>query len=494
MQKARQQLALSDDRRSAVEEVGSRVEGDPLAHAARSQPPQNAGFGASRRPPRTLRSGTRASPPALARGLVARAGPPAAVTSVPDLDTLLADLRICIRDLLRSRRRTASAASAAAFGVAALMLAAGFIDWIFLAMRDATIHSQLGHAKVVRPGFYSAGLADPFRFLLPGPDARELHEIESVAHVQVVAPRLSFNALLSRGETTVSVIGEGVMPDKEGELGRSIAIVDGHSLEGTDAKEVVVGEGLAKVAGLGVGDTVVLLATTASGGTNMVEATIAGLSTSSSKAVDDWAVRVPLPLAQELLRVSGANTWTLLLDRTDATATTVDNLRSRIPAERFEVVPWTELADFYNKTVALFSRQVAVVRWVIAIIIVLSIANSMMMTVMERTGEIGTSLALGVPRRRVLRRFLMQGAILGAFGGLAGIAIGEILGNVITTIGIPMPAPPGSARGYIAGILLTPRLVAECFALAVVTSTIASVYPAWKASRMPIVDALRHNR
>jgi putative ABC transport system permease protein len=226
----------------------------------------------------------------------------------------------------------------------------------------------------------------------------------------------------------------------------------------------------------------------------MVEATIAGISTSATKAFDDWAVRVPLPLAQQLLRVSGANTWTLLLDRTDATAATVESVRGRVPAQGFEVVPWTALADFYNKTVTLFSRQVNVVRIVIAVIIVLSIANSMMMTVMERTGEIGTSLALGVPRSRVLRRFLMQGAILGAFGGVVGVVVGEILAHLITTIGIPMPAPPGSARGYIAGILLTPRLVAECFVLAIVTSTLASVYPAWKASRMPIVDALRHNR
>lgn len=425
----------------------------------------------------------------------AQTSPPARWGNIaPTLDQLVADLRICLRDLARSRRRTASAASAAAFGVAALMLAAGFIDWIFLAMRDATIHSQLGHAKVVRPGFYSGGLADPFRFLLPSTDAREFREIESVPRVQVVAPRLSFNALLSHGEITVSVIGDGVVPEKEKELGRSIAIVAGHALQDDEARQIVVGEGVAAVAGLAVGDTVVLLATTASGGTNMVEATIAGISNSATKAIDDWAVRVPLALAQQLLRVSGANTWTLLLDRTDATASTVESVRSRIPAQGFEVVPWTELADFYNKTVALFSRQVAVVRLVIAIIIVLSIANSMMMTVMERTGEIGTSLALGVPRSRVLRRFLMQGAILGALGGLVGVVVGEILGSIITAVGIPMPAPPGSARGYIAGILLTPRLVIECFVLAVVTSTLASVYPAWKASRMPIVDALRHNR
>jgi putative ABC transport system permease protein len=410
------------------------------------------------------------------------------------LDPLLADLRLSVRDLARSRRRTASAASAAAFGVAALMLAAGFIDWIFLAMRDATIHSQLGHVKIVRPGYYRAGQADPFDYLLPNVDAPELRAIGSVPGVSVVAPRLAFNALLSRGDMTVSVIGEGVVPDKERDLSRSIAITAGRGLAADESREVVVGEGLAGLAGLAVGDNVVLLATTATGGTNMVEARVAGISTSAIKAFDDWAVRVPLPLAQQLLRTSGATTWTVLLDRTDATAAAVAALRGRMPDSGFEVVPWTDLADFYNKTVAIFSRQVSFVRWVIAIIIVLSIANSMMMTITERTGEIGTSLALGVPRARIRRRFLVQGALLGTLGGLAGLALGTVLAYAITAVGVPMPAPPGSAHGYIGGILVTPRLAFESFALAVVTSAAASVYPAFRASRLPIVDALRHNR
>ena len=409
------------------------------------------------------------------------------------LDRVLADLKISVRDLARSRRRTASAASAAAFGVAALILAAGFIDWIFLAMRDTTIHSQLGHLKIVRPGYFRAGQADPFAFLLPG-DAPEYRAISSVPHYRVVAPRLAFNALLSRGETTVSVLGEGVMPGKERELGRSIAITQGRQLGGDGANEVVVGEGLAALAGVSVGDNVVLLATTATGGTNMVEAKVAGISTSAVKAVDDWSIRVPLDLAQQLLRVSGANTWTVLLDQTEATPAAVEFLRGRMPASAFEVVPWTELADFYNKTVAIFSRQVSFVRWVIAVIIVLSIANSMMMTIMERTGEIGTALALGVPRSRVRRRFLVQGAMLGALGGAVGVALGIVCAYGINAVGIPMPAPPGSAHGYTGGILLTPALIAESFGLAVVTSVLASVYPAFKASRMPIVDALRHNR
>jgi putative ABC transport system permease protein len=134
------------------------------------------------------------------------------------MDQLLADLRICVRDLARSRRRTASAASAAAFGVAALMLAAGFIDWIFLAIRDATIHSQLGHAKVVRPGFYSAA-SRILRVSSSRHECARIRRDRGRSPRQRRRPRLSFNALLSHGDATVSAIGEGVVPDKEGELG-----------------------------------------------------------------------------------------------------------------------------------------------------------------------------------------------------------------------------------------------------------------------------------
>jgi putative ABC transport system permease protein len=410
------------------------------------------------------------------------------------VDKLLADLRLSVRDLARNRRRTASAASAVAFGVTALMLAAGFIDWIFLAMRDATIHSQLGHFKVVRPGYFGAGTADPFAYLLPAADTQAVAAIEATPRVRVVAPRLSFSALLSHGDTTVSFVGEGVVPGKETELSRSISIVAGRSLQDGADDEIVVGEGMAAAAGVGPGDTVVLLANTASGGVNAVEVRVAGIFASAIKAYDDWAVRLPLPLAHRLLRVSGAHSWTVLLDRTDQTEATVAALRANLPAAEYELVPWTALADFYNKTVALFSRQVGFVRWVIAIIIVLSIANSMMMTVMERTGEIGTSMALGVRRSRIRRQFLIEGAMLGILGGLAGVVLGVLLANAISAIGIPMPAPPGSARGYVGEILLTPGLVGEALALAIVTSVAASAYPAFKASRMAIVDALRHNR
>src|SRR5699024_4006781 len=124
----------------------------------------------------------------------------------------------------------------------------------------------------------------------------------------------------------------------------------------------------------------------------------------------------------------------------------------KLDPAKFEVVSWTQLADYYNKTVGLFSRQVNVMKLIIAAIIVLSITNTMMMSVMERTGEIGTSMALGENSSKVLTSFLAEGMVLGAAGAVVGLVAAILLAYVISSIGIPMPPPPTAAEGFIAGI------------------------------------------
>ena len=160
----------------------------------------------------------------------------------------------------------------------------------------------------------------------------------------------------------------------------------------------------------------------------------------------------------------------------------------------FVVIPWYEAADFYNKTVRLFSRQVLVMKLIIALVVILSISNTMMMAVMERISEIGTMMALGVRRARVLSRFLVEGLFIGVIGCAAGMLLGYLLAAGISKVGIPMPPPPGMARSFVGEILVTPGLVFDAVLLALATALIASAYPAWKASRMVIADALRHGR
>jgi putative ABC transport system permease protein len=403
------------------------------------------------------------------------------------------DWLLAFRNILRQKRRSAIAIGAAAFGVIALILSAGFIEWIFWAMRESVIEAQLGHIQVTRPGYHEAGKADPYAFLLP----RQPPELESVAspeQIKAIAPRLSFAGLISHGEATLSFIGDGIDPEQQAAFGSSIRVVAGHNLLANDPKGVIIGIGLARNLGVDVGDQVVLLTSTASRGVNAVEVLIRGIFTSVNKSYDDMAVRAPIQTARQLLRVEGSHLWVILLNDTAKTDAMLAKLSEKLSRSNFELVPWYRLADFYNKTVTLFRKQIQGIQLIIALIILLSISNTMTMNVMERIGEIGTDMALGAKRGYILRRFMSEGLLLGCLGGLLGVAIGLVLAYAISKIGIPMPPPPGMEHGYTGEILVTPNIALESLLLAIGTTVVASIYPAWKASRMQIVNALRHNR
>ena len=407
--------------------------------------------------------------------------------------TFWLDINLAFRNVVRQKRRSTIAVGSVAFGITALILANGFIAWIFVDFRETTIKSQLGHLQVVRPGYHDAGKADPYAFLLP--DAvPELETPNEPQHIKAVAPRLSFSGLISRGEATLSFIGDGDDPRQQEVFGDALQISAGRNLSADDPLGIIVGEGLARNLGANVGDQVILLANTASRGTNAVEVTIRGLFSTVTKSYDDSALRMPIDTARQLLRTQGSHTWVVLLNDTSQTDIMLAKLREKLQKNDLEIVPWYALADFYNKTASLFTKQIQGIRLIIALIILLSISNTMTMSVMERIGEIGTSMALGVKRTGIMRLFLSEGVLLGCLGGLLGLILGLLLASVISSIGIPMPPPPGMARGYTGQILVTWDIALESLALAIATTLAASIYPAWRASRMQIVDSLRHNR
>lgn len=409
------------------------------------------------------------------------------------MQSLWLDFSFAFRNVVRQRRRSAIAGGSVAFGITALILANGFIEWIFLDFRESTIKSQLGHLQIVRPGYHDAGKANPYAFLLP--DAvPELETPNEPRQIKAVAPRLSFSGLISYGEATISFIGDGDDPQQQGVFGDALQISAGRNLSADDPLGIIVGEGLARNLGVNLGDRVVLLANTALRGTNAVEVTIRGIFSTVTKSYDDTALRMPIETVRQLLHTQGSHTWMVLLDDTAQTDIVLAKLRSKLQRNEFETVPWYALADFYNKTVTLFTKQIQGIRLIIALIILLSISNTMTMSVMERIGEIGTSMALGVRRTGIMRLFVSEGILIGCLGSLLGLIVGLLLAYIISRIGIPMPPPPGMARGYTGQILVTWNIVLASLALAIGTTLVASIYPAWKASRMQIVDALRHNR
>ena len=237
------------------------------------------------------------------------------------------EIRFAIRNLLRNPVRSGLAFIAILFGVIAVLLSGGFIEWIFWAMREATVHSRLGHIQVVKSESWSHD------HNLPGPSllaesSGEFNSIASIPGVRLVTPRLGFSGLIGRGETTLSFIGEGVDPRKEEEVSSYVFIIKGRNLDPDDPEGIILGEGLATNLAAGVGSRITLIASTASGSINGLEAHVRGIFYTLSKQFDDAALRAPMGLARRLMRTSGSDTWIILLNSTDKTENVLRVLRT----------------------------------------------------------------------------------------------------------------------------------------------------------------------
>ncbi len=407
------------------------------------------------------------------------------------VSALLMSVLLALRNLRRQFRRSLTALLSIGFGVAALLVATGFNEAMFEEFREATIRSQYGHVQVSRPGFQDRGRSDPWAYLLPAEVAVDPSLLPAGA---TVAPRLLLNGLVSYGEVTLPFMSEGIDPARDMLDDRSLRMEQGRRLDATGERQVVLGEGLATQLEVAVGQSVVLLANTPDGQLGAAEAEVVGIFSSFSQEFDDAALLMPIGLARDLAKVEGAHAWLVFLEDTGDTDAALVPLRAALPGDDFDVQPWHALAEFYARASALFQQQLDLVKAIVVFIILLGIGNTMMMSVLERTGEIGTVMALGNKRASVLRGFLIEGALLGLLGAVLGVLVALGLGQLLALAQIEMPPPPTFARSYHAALLITPAMLLETVLIACVTTTLASLYPAWRASRMVIVEAIRHAR
>ncbi|MBW2663516.1 MAG: ABC transporter permease [Deltaproteobacteria bacterium] len=410
------------------------------------------------------------------------------------------DLKLAVRNVFRNKVRSLITLAAIAFGCISLIIAGGFFEDTFLQMRESVIHSNLGHIQIYKKGYIEKGSAKPFDYMIENPDEIE-KLISSIEHVELITPRITFSGLMSTGENTVSIFCQGINPEGEQAISvietvkgatSGLAIEAGENLSQNDMYNVILGRGLAKAMGSKVGDFIILVCNTVGGALNAMDMKVKGTFFTISKEFDDRAVRMPIAAAQTLLRTDKVQTLVVLVDKTENTDQVKKQLLYLVKDKDLELKPWYELADFYNKTVELYGRQFLVLKFIIAIIVILSIFNTINMSIWERTREIGTIMALGSRRREVLKLFLLEGLVLGILGGLIGIAAGTVLAYLISLVGIPMPPPPGATVGWTAHIKIVPQLLIASFSIALISSLVSSFYPAFKASRLIIADALRH--
>jgi len=403
-------------------------------------------------------------------------------------------IKLATKNVFRNRRRTLITGLVLVFGASALILAGGFVSFSFRGLRESTIRGQLGHIQIYHKDFFDREEEKPLALGLDDVDTLKA-KILSQEHVRFTMARVEFMGLLSNGEKSAVFIGRGIEPERELQLTANSSPVETGSFLGKDPRnqqdaEVLVARGLAKTLKAKLGDYLTLMTTTSKGALNALDVKVVGTYATGVPEYDERALMVDLKTAQQVLVTQKVSKLVVVLDETSNTQQVASALGASLPGTAIR--RWDELATFYKAVVQLYSAIFAFLGVIIFVIVVLSSSNTMMMSILERTREIGTQLAVGTSRLRLLGIFLYEGLMIGVFGGLVGLLIGAGIAELIDHAGLRMPPPPGGTNGYPLFVDLVPVVFVGVFLLIVATTVISTILPALRASRMKIVDALGH--
>jgi putative ABC transport system permease protein len=466
-------------------------------------------------------------------------------------------VKIAFRNILRNSRRSLMTISAVAVGAVALILFGQFMAYLVLAFQTTTVAQtghltvfRTGYFDfgAGNPGAY--GISDyngVIRLIDDDPVLRPM--------IAVVTPTVSLFGLAGNFDIDASktFFGIGVIPtdrehmqqwDEYGIRRSSGRVLGDLGLRDDEPTQGVLGVGLARILGLcqrlqldncptppktetSAGPAapalapdlselaqrdldpsaaglqkamprIDLLAATSGGAPNVLSLYVSKAQSAGVKELDDSLVLMHLDLAQELLYGRGEHKAVgivLLLNRTEDLRAARDRLGAIFKEHGLdlEVRDFTELQPQYNQVIGLFGAILFFIAIVMGVIVLFTVVNTMSMTVMERTNEIGTARAMGVRRSGIRRQFLIEGWMLGAIGATLGLILAWLIAFAVNHAGLTW-MPPGQAAPIPLRVLTSgvEKLIGAVWLGLLLVATIAALIPANRAARMPVVDALRH--
>lgn len=460
--------------------------------------------------------------------------------------------KMAFRNLLKNLRRSSATVLAIGMGGVAALLFGGFVTSIWFGVQTSMIQEQ-GNLQVLRKGWMEYGAAAPDSYTIQNwPAVIELimDDPELSRDLTVITPKSQLGGIAGNAESGVSktFFGAGVVPEDVDRMRRWDAWNLGQQAPATglangDASTVIIGRGMARVMGLcaelSVPDckdppvfaedgrpaeeaasfsglvegeselaevmaggssqkpTINLLAASDNGAPNIARVTVEQAQAQAQRAVDDSFVMMHFDQAQRLLYGDDSQATALLVQvndpaRVGAVKATMQGILDGAGLD-LEVLEFTEIDPTFNRIFGMFSFLFVVTSTVLAVVIIFSILNTVSMTVVERTREIGTIRALGFRRGFVSRLFLAESTIMGLAGACIALLIAGAIATLVNNVGVEW-TPPSNATPISVQLMVfeNPVLSLAVAMGLIVIAILASIIPTRRAARLNIVSALHH--
>ncbi len=407
-------------------------------------------------------------------------------------------VKIALRNLLRYKRRTLLTSSLIAVGVTFVLVFVSSSSAFKNLMISQITDSMLGHIQVHKQGYMASIDSLPLTLNLTQKDMEKLEKVvNSMSGIKAYSPRIKFAGMFSNFMETTNIRVNGVYPDKE----EAVApLLPGRVKQGEKVikkGEMFIPELLAKGMEVKVGDTIVVIATNRDGSVNGKQFRVGAVieSVTGPGGRDGY---MHIEDAMEMLRMDQMEVSEVAIrlddfDKLHSVSAALDAALSdqlnKAGKPVFDVRTWEDLSPFYN-----VSRMIEVmtffIRLMLIAIVLISVMNVMIMAVYERIREIGTMAAIGTKPGKILFLFLIEGFFLGLIGTLVGIVFTCAVTYVINAVEISFNF------GRQTGLVLSPRLepgqIFLISGIVILVSILAALQPAYKASRMEPINALRH--
>ena len=457
---------------------------------------------------------------------------------------------LALRNLLRNRRRSLSTLLALAIGSASILVFGGYSANIKAIMKTGYVRNG-GHLQIQHQDFYLYGSGNPTAYGISD-YAKLMASIQADTSlkgmVAVVTPTLQFGGVAGNFAAGVSrtVIGTGFVAVDVNRMRQwnefNLPLIPlRFVLEGSAPDAAVVGTGVARVLrlcdALGIADCpgpvvepkasgkalpadiaalalaetpaadeskndgrIELLAGHANGTPNVASLQVLQAERQGFKEFDEVAVILQLAQAQKLVYGRSPPRATSIMvqleksDRIVEAATRLKALMASVaPQQALAVLDFETLNPFYVQTVKLFDTIFGFIFVLIGAIVLFTVSNTMNTAVVERTVEIGTLRAVGLRQAGIRRLFVTEGFLLGLVGAVSGAILAIALAFVVNQLGLTW-LPPGSSEPLplLLRVWGENQMIASTTLGLVVIAVASAWWPAYRAARLNVVDALRH--
>jgi ABC-type lipoprotein release transport system permease subunit len=404
-------------------------------------------------------------------------------------------LRIAWRNIWRNKRRTLIALIAISLGLVFLAFMDGAIAGFQQTIFGNAVKLQGGNIQVHAPGYKEKAKRMP---LLPLTDSERVVQV-ALAQPKVVAAskRINTGGFLSSHKASMPVVITAIEPETEASMNLVAQnITQGRYLVAEDEDQIVIGRAMADKLKVNLGDRITLVGRATHEQMRRRTMTVVGIYDLRLPEVEKRIIYISLTEAQSLFDLRDQATEVdIALESVGQERDLADSLQAALPG--YEVSTWQELNPEMKQSLDVDKQVMNIFGLVVLLIAGVGILNLMLMAVFERTREIGLLAAMGLKRREIMGLFLTEGVLIGLLGAIAGFFLGGLAVSVVGRYGIDFSA--SASMGEMMALLgdkLYPRLTADLLiqrSLTVaVIAMLASLYPAWQASKREPAESLHY--